>query len=109
MKPRHAFLVREPAIIPPLGHPASEPWLVAAPLGQRMQRQLGAEGVAVERVDSIAAAEAAAARTPAGAIVALDSVAFSPAVLRALLASLGGADGRRAVQAALPEGESVKK
>src|SRR5882762_5447967 len=87
MKPRHAFLVRETALISPLGAPASESWFLDATLHERVRRTLEHAGLVVERVDSLAAAEAAAEKTPAGAVVALDSVAFSSSVLRHLLAA----------------------
>src|SRR4030095_13547220 len=99
MRPRHAFLVREPALIPPLGAPASEAWLLDAPLYDRMRRVLADAGLTCERVETLEEAEDGAARSAEGAIVAYDSVAFSPTLLRDLLATLGE---RRAVRAALP-------
>jgi hypothetical protein len=109
MKPRHAFLVRETATIPPLGHPAAETWLLDGTLHQRMVAALERAGLTVVRVDSLAEAEAATEKTASGAIVALDSVAFSTTVLKHLLVSLGGEGGRRAVQAALPDGVSTRR
>src|SRR6266540_1926465 len=99
MRPRHAFLVRESALIPPLGAPASEAWLLDAPLYDRMRRVCAEAGLAVERVESLAEAEERTARTPEGAVVALDSVAFSPAVLRDLVRALGERRGVRAERA----------
>ncbi len=108
MKPRHAFLVRESALIPPLGAPASEAWVLDAPLYDRTRRMLERAGLVVERVESLADAEAAVARTPAGALVADDSVAFSWPVLKNLLAAFDRG-ALPALRAALPHSETALK
>jgi hypothetical protein len=102
-RPRLAILVRDGTPISPLGIPAAASWLLGGPLGEQMKKLLQDEGL---RVEGAASLDAVAPAEPA--IVALDSVACSRAVLRGLLAAFQAGD-RPAVQAALPEGLATRR
>jgi hypothetical protein len=107
-RPRHAYVVRDVAPIPPLGASAAEAWLLGGRLHDEMRRRLEAEGLAVERVDTMDDAVARAGRLPDGAIVTHDSVAFSRSVVRGLLAACDR-DPRPALAAALPRALATRR
>jgi carbonic anhydrase/acetyltransferase-like protein (isoleucine patch superfamily) len=101
-RPRHAFVVRDRALIAPLGVTAADTRLLGGTLWQNCERLLREAGLVVERVDSAEeAAERAERCGPAGAVVTHDSVGFSRSVLRHLL-DAAERDERPALAAALP-------
>jgi hypothetical protein len=100
---RRAFVVRDPTPIPPLGEPASQAWLLGGRLGAQMRAHLEAAGLVVEVVDAMAEALARAAVD--GGIVVGDAVAFTPTVLRGLLA----APPAPLTIAALPEADVTRR
>jgi hypothetical protein len=105
-RPRHAYVVRDAATIPPLDAPAAEAWFLGGTLASRMQRVLEGAGLTVERVSSLEEAAARAGRHPEGALVTHDSVAFSRSVVRGLLDGFARGEAR-AVVAALPEARAT--
>lgn len=107
-RPRHAFVVRDTAIIPPLNAPASESWLLGGRLWPQMEAQLIGAGLEVTRVDTIEEAADRAKQAPEGAIVTHDSVAFSRVVLARLLDAFAE-DSGLALAAALPDGETTRR
>jgi carbonic anhydrase/acetyltransferase-like protein (isoleucine patch superfamily) len=96
-----AFLVLDPAAIPPLDAPGGDAWLLDRTVRQHSRDQLVAAGLAVETVASMAEAEAMAATRSHRSIIVLDSVAFSPELLRRFL-RLARASAAPAIAAALP-------
>lgn len=100
-RPKLAIVVRDPAVISPLEAPAAKSWLVDRPLGERVREVLAAEGLRVTEADAFAAPTEAA-------IVLFDSVAFTPRVLRALIAAFIAGD-RPAIAAALPDAMATRR
>jgi hypothetical protein len=96
-----AFVVRVRGLISTLGEPARDTWLYDRTLGEAMDRTLRGAGLLPEPVESLAEGEALARECPDGAIVVLDSVAFSPRLLREFLRVARGAGDRVALRCAL--------
>jgi hypothetical protein len=107
-RPRHAFVVRDPDTISPLGAPASEAWLLGGRLFPQMRAHLERAGLTVEIVDTLDEAARRAADAPDGAIVTRDSVAFTRPVLDRLLAAFAK-DTAPALQAALPDADVTRR
>ncbi len=105
-RPRHAFLVRDPAVITPFEARAAELWLLGGTVEAHTMGAFGRAGLSVERADSWEEASAKAAALPGGAVVTYDSVAFSKTVLDRLLEASTKESG--SIAAALPEGRSTK-
>ena len=105
---RHAFVVRDPEPVPPLGAPAAQSILLGATLAETMRRRLEACGLAVECVDTLEDAETRAARCAEGALVTRDSAAFSRSVVRGLLAA-ARRDPRPVLAAALPARHATRR
>ncbi len=108
MRPRHAFVVPDPAVIEPLGTAAADTWLLDGPVRARTAALLEGAGLTVEAVATMDEALERAAATEGGGLVTLDSVVFSGAVLRGLLA-LAPTASRRVLTAALPEGLATRR
>jgi hypothetical protein len=95
-------VIRDPHVISPLGVTAAQSWFSAGTLAGEMRRVLESCGLAAETVDSLDDALARAGRSPAGALVTYDSVAFSRSLVLKLL-SAAADDARPALIAALPQ------
>src|SRR5262245_37372675 len=104
---RHAFVVRDATPVPPFEVPAGDVWLLDRSLRDRSRGLLAARGLSVDEVATVADAETAAAGTAGGAIIVLDSVAFSAAVLGRLLDAFA-ASRAPALSAALPAAVSTR-
>lgn len=103
-----AFLVLDPATIPPLDAPGGDAWLLDRTVRDHARTQLAAAGLSVETVASFAEAEAAAASRPHGSIIVLDSVAFSPELLRRFI-KVFRAGTAPAIAAALPVAHTTER
>jgi hypothetical protein len=105
---QHAFVVRDPAIVPPFEQPAGDAWLIDGTVREHQKKLFARAGIAVDEVATIADAEAAAASVKGGSIIVIDSVAFSTAVLTKLVAAFA-AGSAPAIQAAVPQAISTKR
>jgi hypothetical protein len=105
---QHAFVVRDPTVVPPFEQPAGDAWLVDRTVREHARALFEKAGIAVDEVATVADAEAAAASVSGGSIIVIDSVAFAPAVLRKLVAAFA-AGTAPALQAALPEAVSTRR
>jgi hypothetical protein len=105
---RHAFLVRDPALVSPFEQPAGDAWLLDRTVRERTRALLEDQGLAIEEVATLADAEAAAASVGAGSIIVVDSVAFSAPLLRALIKLFATASAT-SIQAALPVAVSTTR
>ena len=104
---RHAFLVRETALIPPLEAPGGDAWLLDRTVRERARTLLTAAGLEVHDVATVSDAEAATRGLADGSIIASDAVAFSAEVLRNLLAAYARSSAP-ALIAALPSAVSTR-
>jgi hypothetical protein len=103
-----AFLVLDPTTIPPLEAPGGDAWLLDRTVREHSRGLLAAAGLTVETVGSMAEAEAAAASRPHGSIIVLDSVAFSPELLRRFIRLFRAGDAP-AIAAALPVAHTTER
>jgi acetyltransferase-like isoleucine patch superfamily enzyme len=97
-----AFLVRVNDSVSPFGTPARDAWLLDTTLGAAAERTLRRAGLEPVHVDSLEEAEARARESARGAIVTLDSVAFSPQLLRDFLRAAARTSGDTALRCAVP-------
>ena len=96
-----ALIVRVHDLISPFGEAARDTWLLDTTLGKAMDRSLRGAGLEPVQVESLAEAEARARESAEGALIVLDSVAFSPRLLREFLRIARGSSEKVALKCGL--------